>query len=384
MMMPAIRYRQGDRDMFVTAASPQALLKFIQAPRLYDPRRPEETGNRPVDRGHMAGIVRYLEDETRYVLGAVTLYVKPGTVEFQALDTQSSAGDVALGNLLVPVDAKFEIGDGQHRLKAYEEVMRTHEADEHDPVLIRLRASGTPAIIVEESDASKTAQDFVDLQRNAKPLSSSLGAALDRRLAVNRLSLELAKSLELLAGEEPGERIEYLSQTVSKLSPKMYSFASWRFAVGTMIIGFGQRARRAWEKSSEDAIGDSFEHWKTELHSVFDVASRSLPGWRDVIGGQLTVPAFREQFVLGTAAGLTTLAGAMFAAREDGMDVHAFVQRASTVDWLKEPRSPGGSVFFEGTVVQDGRVLSYRPAFEAASQRLLDFVRQSDGEHPKS
>src|SRR5207249_5081968 len=98
-----------------------------------------------------------------------------------------------------------------------------------------VKASGTPAIIVEEADPAKTAQDFVDLQRNVKPLSSSLGASLDRRWGVNRLAMDLAKSTRLLHGEAPGDRIEYLSQTLSKLSPKMYTFASWRFAVGTIL-----------------------------------------------------------------------------------------------------------------------------------------------------
>src|SRR5438105_938629 len=145
MRMPGIRYKQGNRAMYVTAGSPQALVKVIEAPRMYDPRRPQEQGNRALDKSHLAGIVRYLEQ----------------------------------------------------------------------------------------------AQDFVDLQRNVKPLSSSLGAALDRRWSVNRFAMDLAKNVGLLKAEADGDRIEYLSPNLSKLSPKLYTFASWRFAMGTLLIGFG-------------------------------------------------------------------------------------------------------------------------------------------------
>jgi hypothetical protein len=283
---------------------------------------------------------------------------------------------IALVHLYIPIDARFTIGDGQHRLKAYDDVLHSHE-DPHDPVLQRLQASGTPAIIVEEGDPAKTAQDFVDLQRNAKPLSSSLGAAMDRRKAINRLALELAKSIKLLNDGGPGDRIEYLSQTLSKLSPKMYTFASWRFAVGTLVIGFGQRTRKGWEDTADGALaGPKYGEWLNRLHEIFDEAAEKLPGWSQVIAGSATVQNFRQKYVLGAGAGFNAFAGALHGVLELRKSWKDALKRVADVDWLKVSED-GSPVFFEGTIVQQGKVLNNRPAFEAAAQKLFEAITKS-------
>ena len=271
MKFPAIRYKQGSRTHYVTAGSAAALVKLCEAPRLYDPQKRQEPGNRPLDKNHLQGIVQYLETEPDFVIGSADAYIRKGAVRFQPLDDEI-AESATLGWAFIPIDARFSIGDGQHRLRAYEQVIRSHE--EHDPLLEKIRKSGSPAIIVEEDDPAKIAQDFVDLQRNAKPLSSSLGAAMDRRLSINSVALELARTLDLFRGESPGDRIEYLSQTLSKLAPRLYTFASWRWAVGTILIGFGQRTRRKWEEATEVALNPSeLSKWKV-------LSSKSSPPQR--------------------------------------------------------------------------------------------------------
>jgi len=370
MRMPAIRYRQGSRTMYVTAGSPAALVKLCEAPKPFDPQHPDEPGNRPLDKSHLQGIVQYLETEPDFVIGSVTLYVRKGTVKFHRIGDYAGEEVAELGWVSVPIDVKFEIGDGQHRLNAYARIFNTHEQD--DPVVQNLRSSGTPAIIVEEDDPAKMAQDFVDLQRNGKPLSSSLGAYLDRRLLINRLAFDLARELNLFNDKTPGDRIEYLAQTLGKHSPKLYTFASWRFAVGTVLIGFGERTRKKWEQKTHEMLSEGrFDSWKQRLHDIFEEASQKLPGWRDVLTGDMKVPEFREKFVLGSSAGLTAFAGAMHEVINRGIDWKEAIDRMAGVDWLKESEKP---VFFEGTIVQDGRIISNRPAFEAAAQRLVDVI----------
>lgn len=369
MKLPAIRYKQGSRTHYATAGSAPALVKLCEAPRLYDPQKRHEPGNRPLDKNHLQGIVRYLETEPDFVIGSVTLYVRKGTVRFQALDDEA-ADSPALGWAFIPIDARFSIGDGQHRLRAYERVIGSHE--EHDPLLENIRRSGSPAIIVEEDDPAKIAQDFVDLQRNAKPLSSSLGAAMDRRLAINSVALELARSLDVFRGEAPGDRIEYLSQTLSKLAPRAYTFASWRWAVGTILIGFGQRTRRKWEQATEEALNPSeLSRWKSTLSEVFTAATKTLPGWKDLAAGEISVPAFRETYVLGSAAGLNAFAGAMHEVLSQGLDWQGAVQRMAALNWLKVAADEEQVPFFEGTILQDGHVLNTRPSFEAAAKKLF-------------
>lgn len=377
MRMPAIRYRQGARTMYVTAGSPQAVIKFLEAPQLYDPRQPQEPGNRILDKGHLRGIVTYLEDEPNFVIGATTLYVRPGIVRFHVVGDAVGDEPVQMGYMSLPIGTRFTIGDGQHRLRAYEQILQTH-TDASDPVLDNIRRSGTPAIIVEEQDATKTAQDFVDLQRNVKPLSSSLGASLDRRWGINRLAMELAKSTALLNDGFPGNRIEYLSQSLSKLSPKMYSFASWRYAIGTLLVGFSRGGgRRKLDQAAETVLArESFDVWHRRLRDLFDDAATRQPGWRDVAKGDLTVPQFREQYALGSSAGLTVYAAALHDALGRPGTASAVCAKLATIDWLKGS-DENRTAFFEGTIVQAGKVVSASSMIDAAYRRVTQAITRT-------
>jgi DGQHR domain-containing protein len=345
---------------------------------LFDPQRPDIPGNRPLDNEHLKGIVRYLETETDFVIGALTLYAKKGTVRFRPVEDSSDT--VELGWLSIPIDARFFIGDGQHRLKAYEQVLSTREPD--DPAVENLRKSGSPAIIVEEDNPAKIAQDFVDLQRNGKPLSSSLGASMDRRVHINRLALDVVKAVKLFQDEYPGDRIHYLGQTLGKYSNQLYTFASWRYAVGTILIGFSEHSRRKWEARTNRILDgkNEYDRWYKLLCEMFEEASRQLPGWKDVLAKNMTVPQFREKYVLGSSAGLTAFAGAMHRIldpewkQKHGLDWREALRRMAAVDWLKAPTSATGRVFFEGTIVQNGNVINNRPAFEAAAEKLYESV----------
>lgn len=379
IVIPGIRYRQGRRTMYVAADDPTSFLSVLEPRREYDPRSPHQTGNRPIDKQHLAGIVDYLETEPEYVIGAAVLYVKPGEISFIA---QGDRGDrPTLGMLSIPIGAKFWQGDGQHRFAGYSAVLSRHEHDEHDPVYVRLKQSATPAIIVEESRPAKIAQDFVDLQRNAKPLSSSLGAALDRRRAISRLALDVAQTAPFLKytaegkDNEAGGRLEYLTQTVSLNSPALYTFGSWRFAVGTIVIGFGPRSRSGWEKETERVLSSETEYsgWSERLVAIFNQAAEDLPYWRAITGGA-EPKALRQSDVLGSAAGLNAFAGALNAVMAKGRDPMPAIRKMGKLNWQREP-----GAFFDGTLLQPPlskdqnqvRLVAGRTGYEAAAQQLV-------------
>lgn len=379
IVIPGIRYRQGTRTMYIAADDPASFLSVLQPRREYDPRSPHQTGNRPIDKQHLAGIVEYLETEPEYVIGAAVLYVKPGEITFIS---QADRGErPTLGMLSIPIGAKFWQGDGQHRFAGYGAVIARHEQDEHDPIHIRLKQSATPAIIVEESRPAKIAQDFVDLQRNAKPLSSSLGAALDRRRAISRLALEVAYAAPFLSytaegkESEAGGRLEYLAQTVSLNSPALYTFGSWRFAVGTIVIGFGPRSRSGWEKETERVLsaGPLYDDWHEKLVGIFNEASQALPYWKAVVDGS-EPRGLRQGDVLGSAAGLNAFAGAVHGIIAKGKDPLAATRKMGKLNWRRE-----AGAFFDGTLLQPPltkeqtqvRLVAGRTGYEAAAQQLL-------------
>lgn len=196
--------------MCVTAMSPDSLLKTVQRPEVWNPLGKQAHGNRPINKPHQAGIADYLEDEERFVIGAVMLYASPSEASFVPAEGQDDE-ERQIGTLFLEYGAMMDIGDGQHRIGAYGDVLAKHN-ERADPVFQRLHSSGQPVIVVIDDNPLHRAQDFTDLQRNAKPPTASLSMSMDRRQAVNRLLISLVEDPEIpIFGG--GERVEFLSDT---------------------------------------------------------------------------------------------------------------------------------------------------------------------------
>ena len=251
--LPGIGYKQGKRDMVVTALDPVALVKTVTTPDLWNPLADKQPhGNRKQDKGHRAGIAQYLEDEENFVLGAVVLYASHRDAVFEPQGGEAN-GPVRAGTLKLNFGAVFEVGDGQHRIGAYSDVMGRHTGSE-DPVLQRLRDSGQPVVVVIDDEPANRAQDFADLQRNVKPPSSSLAQSMDRRQPVNRLLLDLVRNGELPVFA--GDRIEFQKDSPAKNSAQLYSFKTIRYMSGTVLTGTGQRSTRGWDKAVNERAGE--------------------------------------------------------------------------------------------------------------------------------
>jgi DNA sulfur modification protein DndB len=385
MTMPAIAFKQGKRQMYLVVDDPRALVQtFIADRKDLDPRDKDSIGNRRLDAAHRRGIAKYLEEEEEYVIGAAVLYTKPGAVRFAPVGP-SANGLAQLGELRIPIGTRFHVGDGQHRMKAYEDVLK--DRDEDDQVFRRIVRSGQPAIIVEEDRGWKMALDFVDLGHNAKPLTSSLGFALDVRQAINRLALDLAMDLDVLeyvtqeGTIEKAGRIEFQGNAVGKGSAKLYTFASWRFAVATYLLGFDTRDKRKIQRETNEMLVEdsSFKSMLSEMKTAFAAASRKLPGWQKLLIEPNTYSAktFRDASVLGTSAGLTALAFALKAAKDAGVSSNDAAARMAKLNWSKgavDEKPP----FFSHTIIVGGKVLSSRTNFEPAGHDLARVVRGDD------
>ena len=375
--VPGIAYQQGNRQMVVTAINPVALVKTVTKPNRWNPLGKQPHGNRPQDKGHREGIAKYLEEEENFVLGAVVLYASKRDAEFVA--AEGARGPVQSGTLRLNVGAEFDVGDGQHRIGAYSDVMARHDED-GDPVLERLRASGQPAVVVIDDEPLHRAQDFTDLQRNAKPPSNSIALSMDRRQAVNRLLIELVQS-EKLPVFDGGERVEFLKDSPGKLSAKLYSFNTIRYMSGTALIGTGQRSSRGWDKAVNEAVEADEDAARGALIDFWQ-AFGTLPAIKAIIEGESTPAQLRADTLLGASGVLYALAAAVHAASETGVTLGDAVAALGDTSFAR-PAAPaeGQSLTFNdsifvGTLIdaETAKVGSGRPAWEAAAEYLLTAI----------
>jgi DGQHR domain-containing protein len=236
-------------------------------------------------------------------------------------------GHEQTGHLKLDLGTTFDVGDGQHRLAAIRELvseLRDHELD--DPLRQRIYGMRIPLLIVKDNDPVRRAQDFVDLQRHAKPPAGSLGASMDRRHAINRFTLDVAKKVALLDG---GSRIEFQSDTVGKKSSKLYSFQAFRQGVGILLVGSAERTRAGWEAAADAALTNG--QYDAELDRVtglLDDLAYTMRGWAELMDGSTTPTEFRAQYLHATAAGFYAICLALYDAQQASLDMSKAVRRS--------------------------------------------------------
>ena len=111
LTFPVIRGLQAGREYFVTMWT----LRMLRQVSVFDERElpPQLRAQRVLNRGRIPEIAGYILDNPKdYVFSALTVSID-SKITFEPLPGQDK-----LGQLIVPMDAKFIINDGQHRRAA--------------------------------------------------------------------------------------------------------------------------------------------------------------------------------------------------------------------------------------------------------------------------
>lgn len=378
--IPVIGYQQGGRLMLVTAMSPVDLVRMVSKPEAWDPVKTSVHGNRPRDAAHLQGIVKYLVEEEHFVLGAAVLYLTSREaaftpVELPGVTTESDAAKI--GTLAVDIGAKFDIGDGQHRIGAHEHIVSTRDDD--DPVLERLAQSGQPMIIVIEDNPKRRAQDFTDLQRNVKTPTASLAQSMDRRQPINRELSEMFDVVPLF-----NDRVEYFKDNPGKLSGKLFSFKTVRYVSGLLLVGNGYRSPATMDKAVNgkfEGTADSDADAARAKLVEFWTSVGELVRFADIVDGEVKAPELREATYLTSAGVLYAIALAVYLANymfnipvQDAvkaLDSVNFDRTAKTSDITREDTIFAGSLIDPET----GKLQAGRTAWETAARDLLEVIK---------
>ncbi|MGW4565358.1 DNA sulfur modification protein DndB [Streptomyces sp. NPDC004561] len=375
---PAIGYKMGSRQMVTTVMSPVTYVGTVGDRENWDPLQGTGT-NRKEDKNHRQAIAKYIEETEDYVLNSVLVYYSPDDAEFVADDPEAP---ISMGTLYVRPGAKAKVGDGGHRTSAFGDVIEAHRHG--DDVLRRLQENGQPVNVVLDDDQARRAQDFTDLQQNAKPLNASIAQSMDRRQAINKMLLE-----EVLKGGrvpvfEGGKRIEFLTDSPGKLSPKLTGFKTLRYATGTLLVGTGPRSSRAWDEAVAVEIATTGHDDSLQKMIDFWTGFGTLP---DVVTA-LSVPSgmvkLRETTWLTSANVLYALAAAVREVTHGtNVTIEQAMKAAAAIDFTRAGTTFHGTLVEPAKYDEDGnleakeKALTGRDAWEGAAEKLAAKMRQS-------
>lgn len=347
IVTPAISYRQGSRKFYSGALEIGAILRLTELePTVGRGRTPEQVRNRPFSKKHMQGIVEYLKEEPGYILGAVTLTVEPGSVRFEA-DIQGEGSDIrpVSGKLYIPIDVRFWVEDGQHRLYAFQKLLGSDGAKDFTE---RIRRDSVPVIIVEEQDLFKIQQDFVDMQRNAKVVSPAIAAAFNRREPINRVARVLADTVGFVRG-----RVEFFKTAVGKRSHSLFTINQVRSAAALFVLGqLPQNWREVDRLARAQIPPEKIESAAAELAAYLEALTPVVDGWKQFVEGNPfsdEIAKLRDELVSLSATVFIAIAGVAGEAKRKGVTPQELAERLGEVTWSRGSEIwkgllPGGKI----------------------------------------
>jgi DNA sulfur modification protein DndB len=167
-VFPAIKGIQARREYYISMCPLRLLPKIF----LFNEEElvPELRAQRTINKNRIPEIARYIVDNPHdYVFSAITASVD-ADVRFEPL--ASGAEGQRVGQLHIPMSARFIINDGQHRRAAIEVALRESPdlADESIAVVFFL-----------DVGLDRCQQMFADLNRYAIRPSKSVGVLYDHR-----------------------------------------------------------------------------------------------------------------------------------------------------------------------------------------------------------
>ena len=293
-------YTQAGRN-FISASLPvEALLTVAQrdSTRKGD-SNPSVHRNRPLDKGHVKEIVRYLETEPKYLIPPIMLNSAERLQVF-AYDSAESRNGISKPCVAVlPLNHQLYVTDGQHRLEAL------REAIDRDP---NMKEDSIGVTIVEEPDVDKVHQDFYDAAQ-AMPLAKAILVEYDGRAPLNWLTREVAHSTPVFNG-----RIERIG-TVGKNSLMLFTTNQIKQAVLQFVVGDWSLFAKAMEQRAEQSITAAQDLWRARIVQFLDEFSDSNPQWKEVkdrplsSGLPVDIPGMRESQLHFLGVGLLILSG---------------------------------------------------------------------------
>lgn len=392
VQIPGTWYDQGGRQMFLAAVEPLSLVKMVAPPKPWNPTAKlddQTAGNRARDEKHLSGIVNYIEDNESFVIGAAVLYADPKQAEIHKLTGIPGVSEdehTGLGILSMDIGATLAIGDGQHRIGAYEKIIRLHSED-GDEVLERLSRSGQPVIVVIDGNPLNRAQDFADLQVNVKSPSASMGQSMDRRQPINRTLLEMFRDPELpiFGADGSAELVEVQKDNPGKLSLKLFSFKTVRYVSGLLLVGNAYRSPSTMDKAVNGKLeGENADEAREALVDFWSSLAE-LVRFADVVDGSIKAPELREATYLTSAGVLYAIAFAVYSAHTLwGVPVRTAVKALDTVNFdrvdtngREEPMEiTSEETPFAGNLIDPdtGKLQAGRTAWETAAKVLLEVI----------
>jgi DNA sulfur modification protein DndB len=273
---PAIRGTQAGREYYTSMCPLRLIPKIFYFDEEEAELSPELRAQRTLNRNRIPEIASYiLRNPGDYAFSALTASID-SEVRFEPLAAEGSASK--LGVLIVPLDARFIINDGQHRRAAIEAAIRERPELGDETIAI---------VFFIDRGLARCQQLFADLNRYAIRPSRSIGVLYDHRDDMAQIA-----RLVVLKSEVFKDLVEMERSSLSARSRKLFTLSAIYTATASLLEGLPLEGQAA---ATELAI------------SYWDEVGRHLPEWKLVRDRKVSAGEIRQDFIHSHGIGLHAL-----------------------------------------------------------------------------
>ncbi|WP_286830243.1 MULTISPECIES: DNA sulfur modification protein DndB [Kordiimonas] len=318
-VFPAIRGIQAGREYYVSMCP----LRLIPRLFLFDDEelQPEFRAQRQLNKSRVPEMARYMVDNRKdYIFSALTASID-AEIEFEPLEAFGDGRRV--GQLRIPMSARFVINDGQHRRAAIELALRDQPelGDESIAVVFFL-----------DVGLKKSQQMFADLNRYAIRPSSSLGVLYDHRDDMASVARTIVATSEIFR-----DVVELEKTSLSARSRRLFTLSAIYHATRELL-------QDQMFESANEAAAVAREYW--------EAVAAVIPEWSAVKEGRITAGEVRQDFLHSHGVVLQALGRVggdllTFAKKER----NAKIKKMSGINWRRANTS-----LWEGRAMVAGRV----------------------------
>lgn len=260
----AIRGVQAGREYFVTMCP----LHLIPRLFIFDEELPPELrAQRVLNKARIPNLVRYIiENPKEYVFSSITASID-GNIEFKPI---TETPDSKVGLLIVPMNARFVINDGQHRRAAIEEALK---------IMPELGKETISVVLFVDAGLKRCQQMFADLNKHAVRPTKSIGILYDHRDNIARLSLRLARTVHIFK-----DRIELEKTTISNRSLKLFTLSNLYQATKAFLAKNNPKAN-----ISEEEENLCIEYWSEVTKHIHE--------WNLLLENKVTPAELRKNYI---------------------------------------------------------------------------------------
>lgn len=308
--VPATRGRMGTTTYYTATLPFGAVVKLFT----FDPEKmmelpPEERSQRALNAKRIPEIADYILEHEDYIFSAVTVSVDSDEIDFEPVEEGAD-----IGMLVLPLEAKYIINDGQHRVAGIESAIN------QDPTLAEDTIS---VVVLPDGGLVRSQQIFSDLNRTVHKTSKSTDILFDHRLPINRITMACLEEVPLFQG-----RIDKEQVSLSVRSPKFATLSGLRQANDQILGDIGE--------DISDTAETALREW---VVAFWIAATKHVEPWAKIVSGEVKPPEARQLYVSSYGLALWALgnagAAALLAELTGDESLESILGRLAIIDWRK-------------------------------------------------